>query len=103
MPRSRGARKPERKRTTGQPLRRKWPQACSSWHSSIFLYGTAIVLTRPSEGRSDSNDFSFDRPDGRLIHPKYFRLNQIVFAAVCETISLVPVQAPKWREVAKDS
>src|SRR4029077_11519781 len=31
-----------------------------------FLYGTAFSVAPPFEGRSDSNDFRFDRPDGTL-------------------------------------
>jgi hypothetical protein len=36
-------------------------------------------FTRPTGGKSDSNDFRFDRPDGQFIHLKSFRVNQIIF------------------------
>jgi len=44
-------------------------------------------------GKSDSNDFRFDRPDGQYIHLKSSRVNQIVFVAARKSAG--PVRGPR--------
>jgi hypothetical protein len=40
-----------------------------------------IRFTRPTGGKSDSNDFRFERSDGQFIHPKLLGVNWFVFGA----------------------